>query len=96
MRLVSCIVGEEEKSCTPKKCIHFLTINHTRHRSELHLYRGLEGAGDVGQIMGHEFTGHVVQVGEAVKTVAVGDQIVCPFTTSWYFFTAAMPPLLPL
>src|SRR4051812_32794244 len=30
--------------------------------------------------MGHEFTGEVVELGSDVKTVAVGDQIVAPFT----------------
>jgi threonine dehydrogenase-like Zn-dependent dehydrogenase len=34
--------------------------------------------------MGHEFTGTVVEKGDDVKTLAVGDVIVSPFTTSWY------------
>jgi threonine dehydrogenase-like Zn-dependent dehydrogenase len=34
--------------------------------------------------MGHEFTGTIVQAGDSVKTVKVGDKIVCPFTVSWY------------
>lgn len=34
--------------------------------------------------MGHEFTGTVVAAGPAVKSVAVGDKIVAPFTASWY------------
>jgi threonine dehydrogenase-like Zn-dependent dehydrogenase len=34
--------------------------------------------------MGHEFTGVVSEVGSDVKTVAVGDKIVSPFTVSWY------------
>jgi len=34
--------------------------------------------------MGHEFTGTVEEVGDDVKTVKKGDQIVTPFTTSWY------------
>lgn len=33
--------------------------------------------------MGHEFTGEVVEIGSAVKTVAVGDKVVSPFTTCW-------------
>lgn len=33
--------------------------------------------------MGHEFAGTVVQVGDAVKQVKVGDEIVSPFTISW-------------
>jgi threonine dehydrogenase-like Zn-dependent dehydrogenase len=34
--------------------------------------------------MGHEFTGTVVEKGDDVKTLSVGDVIVSPFTTSWY------------
>jgi threonine dehydrogenase-like Zn-dependent dehydrogenase len=34
--------------------------------------------------MGHEVTGEVVEVGNAVKTVSVGDVVVSAFTTSWY------------
>ncbi len=34
--------------------------------------------------MGHEVTGEVVEVGDAVKTVQKGDSIVSAFTTSWY------------
>lgn len=33
--------------------------------------------------MGHEFSGVIVQKGDAVKTVSIGDRIVSPFTTSW-------------
>lgn len=32
--------------------------------------------------MGHEFTGHVHEVGSAVKKLKVGDHVVSPFTTS--------------
>ncbi|KAJ0420057.1 chaperonin 10-like protein [Aspergillus carlsbadensis] len=49
--------------------------------SDLHVYRGLEPAG-TGFIMGHELTGEVVEVGDAVKSVAVGDVVVSAFTTS--------------
>lgn len=50
--------------------------------SELHVYRGHESApGNV--VMGHEFTGVVVEAGPAVRTVKVGDKIVSPFTVSW-------------
>lgn len=34
--------------------------------------------------MGHEFTGIVEETGDDVKTVKKGDQVVSPFTTSWY------------
>ncbi|OJD17790.1 hypothetical protein AJ78_02143 [Emergomyces pasteurianus Ep9510] len=49
--------------------------------SELHVFRGHQPSG-TGFIMGHEFTGEIVEVGSSVKTVNVGDNIVCPFTTS--------------
>lgn len=51
--------------------------------SELHMFRGLESDG-VGQIMGHEFTGRVVEVGKSVKTIERGDNVVASFTTAWY------------
>ncbi|UZP40330.1 hypothetical protein NXS19_008146 [Fusarium pseudograminearum] len=49
--------------------------------SELHLYRGLEPT-EPNFIMGHEFTGTVVELGSAVKSVEIGDKIVSPFTAS--------------
>ncbi|KAJ4316812.1 hypothetical protein N0V84_007680 [Fusarium piperis] len=49
--------------------------------SELHIYRGHQPS-DTGFIMGHEFTGTVVQVGSAVKTIKIGDKVVAPFTAS--------------
>jgi threonine dehydrogenase-like Zn-dependent dehydrogenase len=51
--------------------------------SELHVFRGHQHSG-TGFIMGHEFTGEVVEAGVDVKSVRVGDQNVCPFTVSWY------------
>lgn len=49
--------------------------------SELHVFRGLEASG-TGYIMGHEFVGEVVEVGDEVKTIKKGDKIVPAFTTS--------------
>ncbi|KAH8763797.1 chaperonin 10-like protein [Diaporthe sp. PMI_573] len=49
--------------------------------SELHVYRGHESAPG-GVVMGHEFTGVVVEAGPAVRTVKVGDKVVSPFTVS--------------
>jgi threonine dehydrogenase-like Zn-dependent dehydrogenase len=51
--------------------------------SELHVFRGHQPS-PTDFIMGHEFTGTISEVGSDVKTVAVGDQIVSPFTVSWY------------
>jgi len=48
--------------------------------SELHVFRGHQpSATDF--VMGHEFTGHVHEVGSSVKTLKVGDHVVSPFTT---------------
>lgn len=33
--------------------------------------------------MGHEFTGIVVEAGEGIKNIQLGDQVVVPFTISW-------------
>lgn len=54
----------------------------TRPR-ELHLYRGVEPT-EPDFIMGHEFTGTVVSLGSAVKSVNIGDKVVSPFTASWF------------
>lgn len=51
--------------------------------SELHVFRGHQKS-DAGFIMGHEFTGEVVEVGKGVKSVQIGDKVVTPFTISWY------------
>ncbi|HEU5211043.1 MAG TPA: alcohol dehydrogenase catalytic domain-containing protein [Longimicrobiales bacterium] len=50
--------------------------------SDLHPYLGRERGLDPGTVMGHEFTGHVVEIGSAVKRFGVGDRVVAPFTTS--------------
>ncbi|PNY24196.1 zinc-binding alcohol dehydrogenase, partial [Tolypocladium capitatum] len=50
--------------------------------SELHVYRGHEKEPGNGFIMGHEFTGAVVEAGPSVKTVQVGNKVVSPFTAS--------------
>ncbi|KAJ4304318.1 hypothetical protein N0V88_001931 [Collariella sp. IMI 366227] len=55
--------------------------------SELHVFRGHQPS-EAGFIMGHEFVGEIVQAGSDVKTVALGDKVVAPFTVScgtcWY------------
>lgn len=53
----------------------FLTI------SELHVFRGHQPS-PAGFIMGHEFTGEVVETGSDVKLVKKGDLIVTPFTVN--------------
>lgn len=49
--------------------------------SELHVFRGHQPS-ETGFIMGHEFTGVIVEAGDEVKTLKVGDKVVTPFTTS--------------
>lgn len=49
--------------------------------SELHVFRGHQPSG-TGFIMGHEFTGEVVETGSDIKTLKKGDKIVTPFTVN--------------
>jgi threonine dehydrogenase-like Zn-dependent dehydrogenase len=49
--------------------------------SELHVFRGHQPSG-TGFIMGHEFTGEVVETGADIKSVKKGDVIVTPFTVN--------------
>ena len=48
--------------------------------SDLHLYDGYIPTMQAGDILGHEFMGEVVEVGPAVKNLALGDRVVIPFT----------------
>lgn len=48
--------------------------------SDLHLYDGRVPTMMAGDILGHEFMGEVVAVGDRVHTLAVGDRVVVPFT----------------
>jgi threonine dehydrogenase-like Zn-dependent dehydrogenase len=50
--------------------------------SDLHLYNGFVPTMMKGDIMGHEFMGEVVEVGRAVRNLAVGDRVVVPFPIS--------------
>jgi threonine dehydrogenase-like Zn-dependent dehydrogenase len=47
--------------------------------SDLHLYNGLVPTMKKGDILGHEFMGEVVEVGERVGNLQVGDRVVVPF-----------------
>ncbi|HEY6643789.1 zinc-dependent alcohol dehydrogenase [Povalibacter sp.] len=47
--------------------------------SDLHLYDGYIPGMYRGDILGHEFMGEVVEVGEGVGNLAVGDRVVVPF-----------------
>ncbi|KAH8799396.1 S-glutathione dehydrogenase [Xylogone sp. PMI_703] len=50
--------------------------------SELHVYRGDLPSGRSDFIMGHEFTGEVVETGSDVTQFQKGDYVVTPFTTN--------------
>ena len=47
--------------------------------SDLHLYDGYIPAMKPGDILGHEFMGEVVEVGEQVPNLKVGNRVVVPF-----------------
>lgn len=50
--------------------------------SDLHPYRGAEAGLDAGTVLGHEFAGEVVAVGAGVRSLAVGNRVVSPFSTN--------------
>jgi threonine dehydrogenase-like Zn-dependent dehydrogenase len=50
--------------------------------SDLHVYHGRESGLDEGTVMGHEFTGEIVDLGKAVKNHSKGDKVVSPFSTN--------------
>ncbi|KAN0064325.1 hypothetical protein ACQY0O_002517 [Thecaphora frezii] len=50
--------------------------------SDLHIYRGYDGALGKEFILGHEFVGEVHEVGDGVKNFKLGDGVLCPFTIS--------------
>jgi threonine dehydrogenase-like Zn-dependent dehydrogenase len=47
--------------------------------SDLHLYNGFVPTMKRGDVLGHEFMGEVVELGSAVKNLAIGDRVVVPF-----------------
>ncbi len=47
--------------------------------SDLHLFDGYIPSMEQGDILGHEFMGEVVEIGSAVRNLAVGDRVVVPF-----------------
>ena len=50
--------------------------------SDLHIYDGFIPTMQKGDILGHEFMGEVVELGERVKNLKIGDRVVVPFTIS--------------
>jgi threonine dehydrogenase-like Zn-dependent dehydrogenase len=49
--------------------------------SDLHMYEGRTGV-EEGQVLGHENMGQVIEVGDAVQRIKVGDWVVLPFNVS--------------
>jgi threonine dehydrogenase-like Zn-dependent dehydrogenase len=62
----------------PRDCIVRITSTAICG-SDVHLYDGYVPTMIAGDILGHEFMGEVVEVGSAVKNLAVGDRVVVPF-----------------
>lgn len=50
--------------------------------SDLHVYHERETGLDYGTMMGHEFVGEIVDIGNEVKSFQTGDVVACPFTTN--------------
>ena len=50
--------------------------------SDLHVYHGREAGIEKGTVMGHEFTGEIIETGNAVKKFHKGARVLSPFTTS--------------
>lgn len=50
--------------------------------SDLHLYDGYIPTMEKGDILGHEFMGEVVEVGNSVRSLKAGDRVVVPFPIS--------------
>ena len=47
--------------------------------SDVHLYNGFIPTMEKGDVLGHEFMGEVVEVGQNVRRLQVGDRVVVPF-----------------
>jgi len=50
--------------------------------SDLHVYHGRETGLDKGTVMGHEFTGTVIETGSEVRKLFKDSRVLSPFTTS--------------
>ncbi|MEW6161186.1 MAG: zinc-dependent alcohol dehydrogenase [Verrucomicrobiota bacterium] len=48
--------------------------------SDLHIYDGVIPMMQRGDILGHEFMGEVIELGNAVKNLRIGDRVVVPFS----------------
>src|SRR5687768_267136 len=56
--------------------------------SDLHLYGGWVPSMQKGDVLGHEMVGEVVEIGQEIKNIAVGDRVVVAFSIAcgrcWY------------
>jgi threonine dehydrogenase-like Zn-dependent dehydrogenase len=68
----------DPKILNPRDCIIKITSTAICG-SDLHLYNGMIPTMMPGDVLGHEFMGEVVEIGSAVKNLAVGDRVVNPF-----------------
>ncbi len=50
--------------------------------SDLHLFDGMMPTMEEGDVLGHEFMGEVMETGDGVNNLKVGDRVVVPFTIS--------------
>src|SRR5919199_1013688 len=71
----------DPKILTPRDAIVEITSTAVCG-SDLHLFDGYVPTVRVGDILGHEFMGEVVEGGPAVQNLKVGDRVVVPFTIS--------------
>jgi threonine dehydrogenase-like Zn-dependent dehydrogenase len=69
----------EPRLCNPRDAIVKTTLTAICG-SDLHLYDGYIPTMKQGDILGHEFMGEIVEVGDEVKNLRPGDRVVVPFT----------------
>jgi len=50
--------------------------------SDMHVYHEHEKGLDNGTVMGHEFVGEIVERGQGVNNLSIGDKVISPFTTN--------------
>ena len=69
----------EPRICNPRDAIIRITLTAICG-SDLHLYDGYIPTMRQGDILGHEFMGEVVEVGQDITNLRPGDRVVVPFT----------------
>lgn len=69
----------EPKLINPREAIVKITTTAICG-SDLHLFDGYIPTVEVGDILGHEFMGEIVDVGKDLRNVKVSDRVVVPFS----------------